>query len=150
MLINIIITQTSLYFRISKFFSLTGSCRLYRKQNGGRAIKLKLNHDSNIIMRIRLCGGRSHASSWFEPDSTLALVPSVLFFLSVFVRFERVPLLDGSQGCMERTMCSSVHCSSRKACSSRVNWPCLVRMSSFTWAHDDRAAPEKMRRLVQW
>lgn len=62
--------------------------------------------------------------------------------LAVFDRFEGGWVLGSSQGCMVRTMCSSVHCSSRRACSSRVNWPCLVRMSSLTWAHDDRAEAE--------
>lgn len=50
---------------------------------------------------------------------------------------------ESEQGCRERRMCSSVHCSSGKACSSRVNWPCLVRISSFTWAHEDSAAAHR-------
>lgn len=89
-------------------------------------------------MWVPLCWGSTG-------ESVIVLTSYSTFFvtLALFDRFEgggRV--FGGSQGCRVRTMCSSVHCSSRRACSSRVNWPCLVRISSFTWAHDDRAAAE--------
>lgn len=45
----------------------------------------------------------------------------------------------------ERKTCSSVHCSSCKACSSRVNGPCFVLTSSFTLAQEDRAAAHRQR-----
>lgn len=53
------------------------------------------------------------------------------------------PGSDPEQGCSDLRICSRVQCSSCKVCSSRVNWPCLVRISSLTWAHDNRAAAEK-------
>lgn len=53
---------------------------------------------------------------------------------------------DSEHSCRQHMICSRVHCSSGKASWSRVNWPCLVRISSFTWAQDDRATAQRQAR----
>lgn len=53
---------------------------------------------------------------------------------------------DSEHSCRQQMICSRVHCSSGKASWSRVNWPCLVRISSFTWAQDDRATAQRQAR----
>lgn len=50
------------------------------------------------------------------------------------------------QGCNTSEMSWKVQRSSLNTCSCRVNWPCFVRVSSRTWAYEDRAAESKHTR----
>lgn len=78
----------------------------------------------------------------FRVGLTVSQVLSVVAGCHFFNCFAAAICSGPGQGWSTLSTFSRVQWSSRRTCSSSVNWPCLVLVSDLTWAHDDKAAAQ--------